>query len=881
MRRFLLFLAVVVLVLGGLGAGLVWQAAPLAQRVALYWLADHGVAPLHLRVERLDFERLVLSDVVLGDGVAVGRLELSYDLGDRSLGALEIDGLTLRAKWRNNGTLHLPGLPDSLVQSVMGERSEAEEEPEAVRLLPRSVAVRGLDVALAAPQGYLTLTGAVALGTLVDLTAPALTSALTATLELYDWVLPEDQGRVTGHLTLGAETDGSDRRLSLRLLENGVVTVTDHSLSLPWPAPTLTVFLRQGLSVEVSGEGEEGHSPAMPLTLAVVGGGVVEAGAVTGTLDLGGRLRASLNGTLHGAEVDHLTVDVGSLPLTLPGAEQPSTLAGRLILEAGEILPHASRAGVSLRLDLSDIAVPDLVTAPAARVDVDGVVTLDGGVIRLFLEDSTIALGSPARLSTLTLPEGGAWTLDSLDPLTPALEVALEAGGGLTLIPALRLPAPRLEARLGTPPRPVRLSFQAATVEGLWAIPASPANRLILTLDKGQALTDPARLEAVTARLSLDGDDGDVDFSLSATMATLPGEDTSPQAPRPGNRPFRLSGEGEIRGEALSFTARLEDNGGRSIFTAEGTHDLNGGRGAAQVETPDLLFTDAFQPWTLHNTLAPHVQQVDGSMAARGVVSWTPNSFTPDLDILLQDLTFSTQGIRLHRVNGVVRLTSFDPPRTPPGQTVAVGLIDAGLPLTGALATFTLDGAGALLLEEASLSLAGGTVTSGPARFPLDLSSGGLDLAVTNLQLAQLARLANLEGLEAEGTLTGLLPLRLRDNTVWIDFATLSATAPGVLRYRPVNTNLDALAAGMALALQALDNFHFSALALTSYGDAMGELETTLHLAGNNPDLYGGYPIELNLSLSGEVSALIRQGLTSTRVPDIVRHHMEEFHGRP
>jgi hypothetical protein len=45
-------------------------------------------------------------------------------------------------------------------------------------------------------------------------------------------------------------------------------------------------------------------------------------------------------------------------------------------------------------------------------------------------------------------------------------------------------------------------------------------------------------------------------------------------------------------------------------------------------------------------------------------------------------------------------------------------------------------------------------------------------------------------------------------------------------------------------------------------------MDIALHLAGANPDLYDGYPVEFNLNLEGELGKILRQGVASYGIPE-------------
>ena len=77
--------------------------------------------------------------------------------------------------------------------------------------------------------------------------------------------------------------------------------------------------------------------------------------------------------------------------------------------------------------------------------------------------------------------------------------------------------------------------------------------------------------------------------------------------------------------------------------------------------------------------------------------------------------------------------------------------------------------------------------------------------------------------------------------------------------------------------LQALANFQFDEVTANLNGDVTKDLGVGLSLKGRNPDLYGGAPIEFNLTLDGPLNKLVREGLSGYRIPDDIKSRLEQL----
>jgi hypothetical protein len=270
---------------------------------------------------------------------------------------------------------------------------------------------------------------------------------------------------------------------------------------------------------------------------------------------------------------------------------------------------------------------------------------------------------------------------------------------------------------------------------------------------------------------------------------------------------------------------------------------------------------------------------VAGRIAVDGDLTRSADGLASDLAVLLDQLALTTGPARLEQVNGVIRLDRLWPPSTPPGQQLAIGLLDLGLPLTQGLTTFQLLPGLRMAVSQLEWRLAGGIARAEPFSIGSPLEGTHVTLRAEELDLDALLQLTRLDGLSGEGSLDGVLPIQLSAGAALIEGGELAAIGPGVLRYASgtAPTALEAGGEGVDLLLQALENFHYEALRITLDGRTDAAMDIGLHLGGANPDLYDGHPIEFNLDLEGEFGNILRQGVASYQIPDRIRERMLGF----
>jgi len=318
----------------------------------------------------------------------------------------------------------------------------------------------------------------------------------------------------------------------------------------------------------------------------------------------------------------------------------------------------------------------------------------------------------------------------------------------------------------------------------------------------------------------------------------------------------------------------------RYALNVEASYEPAKNLATAFVRLPPLVFEPGgYQPKNLSPAAGAYVRDVSGSVEVSGEIDWQDGVFSSDLDLAVRDLSAEAFGTRVERLNTVITFDNVAPLSTPPGQLIAIAGIDAGLPLRDALISIDIDPDGLLLLENAAMTFAGGEVTSSGARWIMSGDPEPLVLQVTGVDVATLFALADMEDLTATGTLDGTIPVRFANGDLIIEGANLASRQPGELHYLPadVPAGLGTDAESVDLVLDALSNFHYQTLKVDLDRAAGGETVIGLHIAGANPDLYDGYPIELNVTLTGALDQIVRDSLAGYRIPEEIQERLSGF----
>lgn len=166
-----------------------------------------------------------------------------------------------------------------------------------------------------------------------------------------------------------------------------------------------------------------------------------------------------------------------------------------------------------------------------------------------------------------------------------------------------------------------------------------------------------------------------------------------------------------------------------------------------------------------------------------------------------------------------------------------------------------------LKIISARLPWSEGVISTG--NIAIDLYSDKPISALLNIKqvsLNELLSAATGNRATATGAVSGTLPIIInRDGSFLIKKADLRTEKGGLLQLSP-----DAIPSDtpqVALLREILKNFHYSTFSMGVESADSKQLSMLLSLEGNNPDVYNGRVVKLNVHLTGNVIELVQQTL--------------------
>ena len=237
----------------------------------------------------------------------------------------------------------------------------------------------------------------------------------------------------------------------------------------------------------------------------------------------------------------------------------------------------------------------------------------------------------------------------------------------------------------------------------------------------------------------------------------------------------------------------------------------------------------------------PTALSFDTRLAADGTFGYGPEGLAGTTRAAVREgtLELPDQSLALQGLDCKVELPRLPEPASSPSQSCTVALIDVGkLHFTDAAATFRIEDAETLFIEQARTNWSQGTVELGGLRLSADKPEIDTTLYCSRINLAELLNQFGFEGTQGQGSLNGKLPIHLSPKGLRFDEGFLFSTpgTGGIVRF----TDTDMLRQGMAdvseagylnYALRAMEDFAYdwTRLSFDTEGD---NLLLSLNLEG-------------------------------------------------
>ena len=399
------------------------------------------------------------------------------------------------------------------------------------------------------------------------------------------------------------------------------------------------------------------------------------------------------------------------------------------------------------------------------------------------------------------------------------------------------------------------------------------ADQLDLRIDaatdrEGLLVSGPVRL--TTLRVRDGGAAVDTEVSIESRAATLSWDGTGIVVPG-------IAGNLSLRDGRMSAALELADGDALSA-RVDAAHDIRTATGRAKVGDATLRFDAGYlssrlvqwpYAWDVMAGSWTMDLELDWKIGADGTTyAGTMTHRADNLAGRYNDMAFAglstTLTADLDSTAGILAAPT----------ALEVALLDVGLPLERIAANVALDlDKQAVQVDNLSLSALGGHITADPFRFGLEEPRNDITLRPRSIQLPLIMKLVDYGDIELTGSISGVIPVSIRDMQLTITNGHLESDPPGgVIRYRPGIALVESGTSGSPLDLvsAALANFQFDSLTSDVNYNEAGDLLLQMKLSGINPDLDDTQPVILNLGIDNNIPQLLRSLRATRSIEDIL-----------
>jgi hypothetical protein len=204
-----------------------------------------------------------------------------------------------------------------------------------------------------------------------------------------------------------------------------------------------------------------------------------------------------------------------------------------------------------------------------------------------------------------------------------------------------------------------------------------------------------------------------------------------------------------------------------------------------------------------------------------------------------------------------------------------VALIDVGFPIRDMHGRFKADiNSLAADVDSVSMAVLGGNVSIDPFRYEHTADTNELMLKAKGIQLPLMVGLADLEAVQISGSVSGDIPVTIKNGNIIINKGLLENDPPGgTIRYGADEGIVDE-GSQLGIVSRTLRNFEFDVLTSeVDYTDS-GDLKLQMRLTGTNPDVDPNQPVILNLAIENNVPQMLRSLQATRSIEDVLEQRL-------
>lgn len=265
-----------------------------------------------------------------------------------------------------------------------------------------------------------------------------------------------------------------------------------------------------------------------------------------------------------------------------------------------------------------------------------------------------------------------------------------------------------------------------------------------------------------------------------------------------------------------------------------------------------------------------------GAVAAKGRIAVKDGIVSGPLNLLLENVNTTWNGINASAMNGVITLSSISPLGTPENQKIFIGTLNTGIPFQNALFGFQIQPNKGIEISSADMKYADAHFRMiKPFSIPYEGQPTSLLFEGNGINLSTLSRNLKSSALQVDGTLNSEWRLSLTENKkIRIDQAVFTTKLPGTLHF----TTPASLRSKMDPQMQAfLKDVIVSNLTFKAKGQMDGQIVFDVSINGRAPLDDASKNQEVSFDFKSSFKNLLKQDGGMHEIPSDVLLLLQDY----
>jgi len=331
--------------------------------------------------------------------------------------------------------------------------------------------------------------------------------------------------------------------------------------------------------------------------------------------------------------------------------------------------------------------------------------------------------------------------------------------------------------------------------------------------------------------------------------------------------------------------AVVAPRGGATVHI-NATHAMknNSGQAGYRLEPVDMqlygsVFADTYSDWPIKLLLNA------GTVGVTGKASWQQGDMLPlqQASLTMRNVSGAYDEFPFAGLAGTLDVSERDQLHITSRQGLSLASLNVGAPITDmtlqAEMLLRKGGKPSVTVTDLIMNVLGGKMIGKRIELDLAREQNPFTLQVSGVDVEEVLKLEQKQGLFGSGIIDGELPLVLTREGISMQDGQLLARKPGGKLKYSANEGVLSMAesnAGLKLLVTAMEDFNYNLLEADVGYTPDGLLKLKVRLKGSNPELEGGRPVHLNVDIEDNILELLRSLRLASEISEKIGEQVQK-----